>query len=212
MATQIIIRNSDFKSSMEVIACLKNVYNRTVFVEPSFKEASFLVSPRLGVTKVKGSEMFNQDKREEIIKMANTMNDFFVRPFFIIEGRSNWSKYGDTVLALLARSNISVLFASESADTAMLLNKLLEEEIKQGHFLPNIFDMPHLSEINLEFYSKLPGTNYGLALLMAKNFKNPAELISADPKTIGEKLEINLKRAQSIFSFCHNTVEGKIEK
>ena len=212
MASQIIVRNSDFGTSMEVISYLKNVYNRTVLVESSFKEASFLVSPRLGVTRVKGSEIFKQDKREEIIKMANTMNDFFIRPFFIVEGKSNRSKYGETVLALLARSNIGVLFAGESADTAMLLNNLMVEEHKYEHFLPNIFDMPQISENDLEFYSKLPGTNYGLALLMAKIFRNPAELILADPKTIGEKLRIDSRRAQSIFSFCHTTIEGNIEK
>ena len=77
-AHQIIVHTSEIQNSREVLSLLKNSHNLQVQVKPELK-VGFLISPRLGVNKVTHSDFFNEDRGQEIIEMAQTMNDYFSR-------------------------------------------------------------------------------------------------------------------------------------
>ena len=206
----ILINASEVHKSQEVISLLKHTHNLNVHVQSKFEGAGFLLSSRLAVSRLNISDFCNGAQRHKVVNVSQSMNEYFERPFLIVEGsdgKPHRTKYVDMISAQLAKSNIRVLYSSGQADTASLMSVLAQKESKKGYSLPKILNLPMLSERYLPFYLNLPGTNYALALQMALSFKTPMELVQAAKATIVRKLKLDDKRAEKIHSFVRATFQ-----
>ena len=208
MANRIFIRSSTARACPETVAYLKSTFDYQVQMEPRIKEAGFLLSARLAVTKIKSEDFYNKELEEKLVEMAQTMNEYFPRPYLILEGSLESSEYGDTVMSMLTRTNIRVLYSSGSFETASLLSKLSRREFEKGHyFMPDISNWPKSAIDQLDFYYKLPGVNYALALLMTHDLESPSELIFSDTNTVMKKLQLSEKKVELIRSFFCKAAE-----
>lgn len=208
----ILVNASEVHKSQEVISTLRHTHGFNVDVQAKFQGAAYLLSTRLAICRVSNSDFCNGAQRHKIVSIAQTMNEYFERPFIIIEspaGESNFlearqhrTKYVDMIISQLAQSNIRVLFSTGQTASASLMAVLAKKEFKKGFALPTSLKLPMLSEKYLPFYLAMPGTNYALALQMALNFKSPKDLVNGALATIVRKLKVDEKRAKKIHSFC----------
>ena len=58
------------------------------------------------VTRIKSKNFYNEDLEWRLVEIAQTMNEYFPRPYLILEGSLKSSEYGDSVMSLLTKTNI----------------------------------------------------------------------------------------------------------
>ena len=142
---------------------------------------------------------------------VQTMNEFFERPFLIIETIDevkHRSKYVDMLMAQLAQSNIKVLVSTSTKESASLMFSLASKEARKKFGLPLDMKLPILSEKYLPFYLSLPGVNFALAIQMAITFKSPSELILAAQATMMRRLKLDEKRAKKLHSYFRSVFQS----
>ena len=213
MAAQVIVPKSEIRNCSEVVGLLKNSHSLNVQVVHEFCHASFLLSSRCAATRLKNSEFVKENQEKKIVKIVQTMNDYFDRPYIILEGDSeSRTIYGDSVISLLARSNIRVLYSAGVSETAKLVLKLSEFEEEKGHILYWSPDMPQSVKSHCKFYANLPGVNVAMALQFCHEFASPAEFMHADPNKIAEKMPEVARKLEKIRSFCDAKYQGNVDK
>ena len=153
------------------------------------------------------SDFCNGAQRHKVVRTVQTMNEYFERPFLIIEmmeEAKHRTKYLDMIMAQLAQSNICVLYSTSHKETASIMSILATKESKKGFALPENLKLPLLSEKFMPFYLSLPATNFALALQMALTFKAPAELVLAAQATLQRRLKLDEKRAKKLHSYLRS--------
>lgn len=209
----VIVSTGEVHRSQEVISSLKHTHHLNVQVQAKFEGAGYLLSSRLAVCRISNNDFCNGAQRHKLVNMCQTMNEYFERPFLIVESpdsvpleaRQHRTKYVDMIMSQLAQSNIRVLFSSCQTETASFMATLARKEDKKNFALPRNLKIPLLSEKYLVFYMNLPNVNYALALNMVNTFHNPGEMIRAAQATLVRRLKIEEKRAQKIHGFCRAT-------
>ena len=213
MAAQVIVPKSEIRNCGEIVGLLKNSHRLNVQVVHEFCHATFLLSSRCAAIRLKSSEFVKVNQEKKIVKIVQTMNDYFDRPYLILEGDSGLRTiYGDSIVSLLARSNIRVLYSTGSSETAKLVFKMSEFEEEKGHILYWSPDMPQSVKSHFKFYVNLPGLNFAMALQLCYEFDSPAEFMHADPNEIADKMPEVTRKLENIRSFCDATFQGNVDK
>lgn len=212
----VLVSAQEVHRSTEILSLLRHSHHINVHVQAKFEGAGFLLSSRLAVCRVNNSDFCNGAQRHKIVNSVQTMNEYFERPFLIVESnsdpflesRQHRTKYVDMIAAQLAQSNIRLLFSNGPKESAEFMSALARKEAKKGFSLPANMKLPLLSEKYMSFYTHLPGVSYALALQMALTFKTPAELATGAKATLVRRLKLDEKRADKLHKFCRSIFQS----
>lgn len=202
----LIASSRQIAASPDLLRVLRVNYQITI-IPHSVPDADFIISWRLGVSRILSSDLKDKKKLEELVKKLKLS---YGKPHVIVENdrikslstsvfqkkgkkgkvpapveqapqtQSPWSSNiscGNA--ALLRQAGVQLLFSQNFDETARFLAKLGRKETDAGHGIPAIANnLSDEMETRLEFFCSLPSINYAFALKLLGNFATLSEFLN----------------------------------